>query len=80
MMFNFLFGGFIKIIEPQRVLIVFNFPQETIFELHPFGAANLTFKHAFLDPHAVILARTRNAAQPAKSGFLDGGNIIGDED
>ena len=44
------------------------------------GGSNLTFKHAFLDADAVVLARARNPPQPPDAGFFHRRNIVSDKD
>ena len=71
MVLNLLLGGFIEVVETQRVLFRVNFLEQPGFELHPFGLADLTFKDAFLDADAIVFTRPGHPAQATMAGFLD---------
>jgi len=69
-------GIFGEEVKTKRVLVSFEFGQQTVAQPRPFLLPDLAFKHGFLYAHAVILACLRNTAQAPLACFVHRRNVI----
>ena len=79
-MLCFVSGVFIQMIDPEGILLGVDFLEQAISERRPFGFSELAFKNRHLHPDAVILAGPCHAAQPLLSRFINGGNVVCNQD
>jgi hypothetical protein len=73
-------GLFIQEVEAEGILVFPDLVEQPVPKDDPFFLANLTLENGFLHPRSEVFAGLGHPAQSALAGFLDGGNIVGDED
>ena len=79
-MFNSLNRFFIEKVKAQRILVGFDFSEQSMAEERPFLLPDLTFEDGFLHTYAIIFASLSHAAEAAQAGLFDSGDIVSNED
>jgi len=79
-MLDFLFGRLIQKIKSQGILVLLDFTQQTVAQLHPFRLTHLALEHTLLHTDTIVLTGLRHAAQTPQASFLNGRNVVGDQD
>ena len=70
----------IEKIKSQRIGIRVYFLNQSFAQKRPLGFSDAAFKNRVLNSLTVILASAGDAAQPAAAGFVNGRNVVGNED
>ena len=79
-MFGFEGSFGVEEIKSEGIEFGVDFLEEAVAEGDPFFLSDLAFEDGFLDADAVVGAGSCDAAEAACSGFIGGGDVVGDED